>query len=80
MDKKDKKAPMPYDSSDDEELFNNLFDVASATECTGLMPTPPLNEAEAESYSKIYDIPLTKEKEREEKHLQDADMPDDLFK
>lgn len=28
---------------------------SSATECTGLKPTPPLNEAENESYLNIYD-------------------------
>ena len=30
---------------------------ASATECTGLMPTPPENEEEAESYNEIYVVP-----------------------
>lgn len=33
------------------------MDVASATECTGLMPTPPANQAEAESYTDLYPIP-----------------------
>ena len=31
--------------------------VASASECTGLIPTPPVNEAQAESYTDIYTIP-----------------------
>ena len=31
--------------------------VASASECTGLIPTPPVNEAQAESYTDIYSIP-----------------------
>lgn len=29
---------------------------ASATDCTGLEPTPPLNESEKEAYSDIYDF------------------------
>ena len=31
--------------------------VASASECTGLIPTPPVNESQAESYTDIYTIP-----------------------
>ena len=32
--------------------------VASDTECTGLTPTPPTDEAQAESYADILDLPL----------------------
>ncbi len=39
-------------------LFHRLDSVASGTECTGLTPTPPLGEEEADSYTEIYDIPL----------------------
>ena len=34
-------------------------DLASANECTGLMPTPATEPSELDSYSDIYDIPLT---------------------
>lgn len=43
-----------------EVLAEDVLDienVVSATECTGLMPTPPHDEAEVESYTQLYDIP-----------------------
>ena len=39
-------------------FLDNEDSVASTTECTGLMPTPPTNEAEAHSYANLYDVPL----------------------
>lgn len=44
------------------ELLNEVSDVASATECTGLMPTPPQNSAENEAYSEICVVPNMMEK------------------
>lgn len=35
----DKK--LPYNAEDGRELFDNLFAVASTTECTGLIPAAP---------------------------------------
>lgn len=52
----------------DEDLFFDIDQVASATECTGLIPTPPLSEEEAESYTDIYTIP--KPEKDEDHHLQ----------
>ena len=49
-----------------DDVLNKIDSVASATECTGLMPTPPENEEEAESYNEIYVVPKaenSKEKE-----------------
>jgi hypothetical protein len=46
----------------DEDTFFNSESVASSTECTGLIPTPPVTEDEAESYTKIYDVPHPKDK------------------
>lgn len=43
-----------------QESDSNM--VVSSTECTGLIPTPPLSEDEAESYDELYDIPLPKDK------------------
>ena len=43
-----------------DPLEDDLYDmntVASATECTGLIPTPPGNDSEAEAYTDIYNIP-----------------------
>ena len=40
----DKKRPAPYDEQDDRELFDDIYTVASATECTGLIPAAPINE------------------------------------
>ena len=34
--------------------------VASATECTGLMPTPPQNEAEFTSYQDLHSMEIPK--------------------
>lgn len=40
-----------------EDVLGKIDSVASATECTGLMPAPPENEEEAESYNEIYVVP-----------------------
>lgn len=57
---KDKrKAPVPVEKQDMEALYEHLNPVASSTECTGLMPTPATEPSELDSYSDIYDIPLT---------------------
>ena len=40
-----------------DDVLNKIDSVASATECTGLMPTPPETEEEAESYNEIYVVP-----------------------
>ncbi|WP_190238991.1 hypothetical protein [Pelotomaculum schinkii] len=44
--------------SDDDKSFDSNIVVSS--ECTGLIPTPPLSVAETESYTEIYHIPQTK--------------------
>lgn len=61
---KDKQGlPKPSDPNFDEDLFYAYTnDVASATECTGLMPTPPITTGEAESYSDIYPVPEVEDK------------------
>lgn len=40
-----------------DDLLNESNGVASATECTGLMPTPANDYDEAESYNEIYVVP-----------------------
>lgn len=60
------KKPLPYNEEDGRELFDNLFAVASTTECTGLIPAVPGGEPEeTASYSDIYDVPLANEKKPE---------------
>ncbi len=51
--------PSPQDKQGafQEDPLEEMMDVASATECTGLIPAPPANEAEAESYTELYPIP-----------------------
>lgn len=56
--KKKKKTATPIERQDKEALFRHLNAVASSTECTGLIPTPATEEAELDSYSDIYDVPL----------------------
>ncbi len=52
------KRPIKKQYHDDNEFFN-AESVVSATECTGLIQTPPISVDEAESYSEIYDVPHT---------------------
>lgn len=58
MDEKNKKI---RPKSDNDKFFDSNV-VVSSTECTGLMPTPPLSVDEAESYTEIYDLPQPKVK------------------
>lgn len=44
-------------SQNNDRSIQNLETVASATECTGLIPTPPITPGEAESYVDLYTIP-----------------------
>lgn len=50
---------MPIDPRDDVTLFDNEFSVESVNDCTGLVPAGQVDEAKAESYSDIYDIPIS---------------------
>ena len=50
------KPILPYDSSDGQP-YEELYGVASSTECTGLIPSAPLDPAEVSSYQAIYDLP-----------------------
>ncbi len=39
-----------------EDSYTSL-DVASTMDCTGMIPTPPLTEEEAENYGDLYSVP-----------------------
>ena len=57
MDKKTKKESLK--TLEEFSALDDVSDVASATECTGLMQIPPENSAEAASYADIYNVPQT---------------------
>ncbi len=65
MQKKDKYGfPIP-----DDDPFLNPDTIASATECTGLIPTPPLSDDEVESYGDIYRIPKPEDRYNDAKPI-----------
>lgn len=53
----EKKMKSPLIQMEDEASFFGDDNTASTMECTGLIPTPPTDEAEAESYADLYTIP-----------------------
>ena len=61
---------------DGEELFDEMYPVASSMECTGLIPAAPAAPAEVDSYSDIYDIPLAKNAKDANHHLQNVTAAD----
>ncbi len=45
------------------ELFpDDAMNIVSGTECTGMVPTAPLEDGEADAYRLIGDMPVTTEK------------------
>ncbi len=56
--------------SGEERIFDQFYDmssVQSSTEMTGLVPTPPQSEADAESYSQIHGMPIPGDPPRKRK-------------
>lgn len=47
-----------FDFIDNDDAVS--LDISSANECTGMVPTPPLTEAEVEGYSDVYSVPQKK--------------------
>lgn len=64
----DKRRPL---DQDDDELYDELFSVASSMECTGLIPAAPVSASQADSYGDIYNIPLAKNSKDANNHMQD---------
>ncbi len=64
------KHPVHPIGENDRELFDNHFMVSSAAECTGLIPSAPVDEASADAYSDLYDIPLAQSAEEARHDLQ----------
>jgi hypothetical protein len=53
-----KKYPEVYKKQ--EHSFEDDYatlDIASTMDCTGMIPTPPLNEYEVDNYADIYTVP-----------------------
>lgn len=50
------KADDPYNLGNIHDFLYEHYTVMSATECTGLMPSPPKTRAEKDSYKEIYDV------------------------
>ena len=48
---------------DAPEVTPNIASVASAGECTGLMPTPPLDPAEQASYEELFSLGIPPQEE-----------------
>ena len=67
----------PYPTESHQYPFNDENQVVSATECTGMLPTPATEDAEIFSYHSIYDIPLGEEKGKELHRLEEK--PTDFF-
>lgn len=71
MEKKNKQLIKKGEDIEDDLLFDTNI-TASATECTGLIQTPPLTEDEAEAYTDLYAIP--------QPDSDNAEQPDKLKK
>lgn len=56
----DKRKTDQYGIPLDNEDFLHQKNVASSMDCTGLMPSNPCTEDEAESYGALYDVAQTK--------------------
>jgi len=61
-----------------ESSINKIYDpdiVVSATDSTGLIPTPPQSVDEAESYTEIYDIPQPQVKNEGKHYTKKKGLP-----
>ena len=70
--KKEHKPILPYDHPDGQP-YEELYGVASSTECTGLIPSAPTDPAEVASYQAIYDVPMSKNAKAANHRLQEED-------
>ena len=56
----------PFESPERESLaseFLDLSDTVSSCECTGLMPRPPVNEAERAAYEELFSMEVSQSEE-----------------
>ena len=52
--KKNERADRPFDEADDP--FYDITTTSSSTECTGLVPSGVMSEAESDAYGDLYAI------------------------
>lgn len=57
------KQKIAYHEHDDPEMSPDLSNVASASECTGLMHRSPQNEAEWDSYQELSSMAIPKKED-----------------
>lgn len=62
--------------SPQDDMAEDAFSVASATDCTGLIPSAPISENEATSYRDIKHVALHKEAQQALTRLQCPDPAD----
>lgn len=55
-----KKNKINYHEHEEPENFPNISNVASANECTGLIPTPPESDDQMESYQSLSSMEIPK--------------------
>lgn len=55
----------PVKQSSDPSLPFGPETIASSMECTGLIPSLPMTEAEADSYKELYDVPCQQQDDME---------------
>ena len=65
------KQSRPYPTESHQHPFDDENQVVSATECTGMLPTPATEDAEIFSYHAIYDIPLGEDQGEELRRLEE---------
>lgn len=62
MEKKKDKNDVPCEYDIERMAWDDLMNVVSGNDCTGLMPRPPITLDEAEAYNDIYDVPTVESK------------------
>lgn len=50
---------------DFKDAFDSQRNVASSTDCTGLIPSPPINDEESNSYTDLNSIPKPRDHKRD---------------
>ncbi len=74
MNSKEKEF-IPMDENTSNYPYDDAENIVSATDCTGLIPTPPVNQTEAESYAELHSIPqpsTEKEGLKQNRHSADS--------
>ncbi|MBQ1412829.1 MAG: hypothetical protein IIY93_06545 [Clostridia bacterium] len=49
------------EEADWDNLDSDAMNVVSGAECTGMVPSAPIGDSQANAYREIYDVPVTQE-------------------